>query len=121
MKILDPGHQYALASLDGSEEVVLTFVKRQGPSYPGNRGSHPGTTTQEVLRALIDRARYINGQIPCAETELSISLMETVVLLYEQRAARRHHRTLDIASVHDLDQIPTCAHCGHVACKGGCR
>jgi hypothetical protein len=53
VRTLDPGHRYALANLDGDGEDMLTFVKREGMLYPGNVGSHAGTTMQEVLRALI--------------------------------------------------------------------
>jgi hypothetical protein len=31
MKVIDAGHKYALAHLDGPGEEVLTFVKREGP------------------------------------------------------------------------------------------
>lgn len=55
MKVIDPGHVYDLRSLDGEQLNRLVFVKREGPSYPGNVGHYPGTTMQEVLRALIDR------------------------------------------------------------------
>ena len=66
MKVLDPGHDYALNVLDGllGEFERLTFVKRDNPpeKYPGNNSAHPGTTIQEVCRVLIERLRYVNGQ-----------------------------------------------------------
>lgn len=119
MKVLDPGHRYALDSLDGEFPQTLTFVKREGAKYPGNVGSHPGTTMQEVLRALIERAEYVNQQIPCAETTLAIGLMQSALYLFESRAARCHGRILD-ASVADLvDGVGKCKRCGHVGCVGG--
>src|SRR5258707_13345918 len=62
----------SLINLDGVCMQTLQFVKREGEGYPGNIGHHEGTTMQEVLRVLIDRAKYINGQIPCDETLLGI-------------------------------------------------
>ena len=67
MRVLDPGHRYALRHLDGDGETVLQFVNREGEKYPGNAGACEGTTMQEILRALIDRAAYVNGQASCEE------------------------------------------------------
>lgn len=94
MKVLDPGHAYSVAMLDCDErlEGLLTFVKREGEKYPGNVGNHPGTTMQEVLRALVDRAMYVYNQEPCTETESAIELMKAAIVCLEIRAARKHER-----------------------------
>ena len=63
MRVLDPGHTYQLKILDGNlgDFETLCHVKRIGTNYPGNIApAYPGTTTQEVLRAEIDRLRYVN-------------------------------------------------------------
>lgn len=120
MKVLDPGHAYSLDSLDGDFEQVLQFVKREGPKYPGNVGHYPGTTMQEVLRALIERATYVNNQIPCPETTLAVGLMQSALFLFESRAARRHGRVFE-ASIEDLVSGQNkCPLCGHVGCKQAC-
>ena len=74
MKILEPGHIYALNVLDGllGETDNLTFVNRE----PGKE--HPGYQTQEVLRALIDRTRH------CDKQHLRMALV-----LHEARALER--------------------------------
>lgn len=117
MKVIDPGHVYELASLDGGDPWRLTFVKREGSGYHGNVGHHPGTTMQEVLRALIERANYVNRQIPCAETEAAIGLLEAALVLFELRAARRHGRE-PVATVEEMVYGETCWKCGHVGCRG---
>ena len=117
MRVLDAGHLYELASLDGGDVRILRFVKRMGPKYPGNDWAYGGTTSQEVLRALIDRARYLNAQIPCAETEAIIGNLQTALLLFEIRAARVHGRPLDLPSLRDFERLVPCAHCLHVECK----
>lgn len=124
MRVIDKGHFYALRMLDTQFDdkcEYLTFVKREGPGYPGNVGHYPGTTTQEVLRALIDRGRYVNKQIPCPETEAAIHLMETALVLLEMRAARRHGRTLKADYMDGIVYGEVCKECGHVGCIGACR
>jgi hypothetical protein len=67
IQIIDPGHKYKLPSLDGKHEQVLQFVKRCDPGnptrFPGNTNAYPGTTIQCVLRALLERFRYLQKQV----------------------------------------------------------
>ena len=116
MRVLDAGHCYELASLDGDLVQQLQFVKREGGGYPGNVGRYPGTTSQEVLRALIHRAAYVNNQIPCWQTRLSLYLMGAVIWLYEHRAAKRHKR--EVPGLYEAVYGVTCENCGHVGCEG---
>ncbi len=120
MKVIDPGHEYTLDSLDGDQENRLVFVKREGEKYPGNVGHRPGTTMQEVLRALIDRAIYVNNQTPCRETGKAIEAMMTAVWQFELRAARRHGRSDDFG-IEEAVYGEKCHKCGHVGCKGECH
>jgi hypothetical protein len=120
VRVLDPGHYYELNPLDGESAVQrLQFVKREGKGYPDNVGHSPGTTSQEVLRVLIHRAGYVNNQIPCWQTRLSLYLMGFVVWLYEHRAAKRHKRT--VPGLHEAVWGATCKLCGHVGCLGSCH
>jgi hypothetical protein len=120
VRVLDPGHRYVLAHLDGDGETVLQFVKRQGPGYPGNEGRSEGVTLQEVLRALIDRATYVNGQIPCDETTSALAHMKSAVHAMETRAARLHGRPPPDAEESVYGEY--CRRCGHVGCDGSsCR
>ena len=118
MKVLDKGHQYELASFDGGTTQVLTFVKRNQPpgKYPGNTDAYPGTQTQEVLRALIDRAKYVNAQTPCMETTSSIDLLRQVLYLYESRHAHRHQLSLPSSLSSNIEEVPFCVSCGHLVC-----
>jgi hypothetical protein len=116
MKVLDNGHRYELMSLDGDSAIQrLQFVKREGKKYPGNVGHYPGTTSQEVFRVLHDRAIYVNGQIPCWQTRVSIWLTGAIIWLYEHRAAKRHKRKAP--SLFDAVYGETCRACGHVGCN----
>ena len=118
MKIIDPGHQYLLDTWDGGEPILLTFVKRDLPpeKFPGNIGHYPGTQSQEVLRALIDRAEYVQNQIPCRETEIFISCMRSGLQVLERRARRmRQQPELDIPLL-GIEKLPACGACGHIRC-----
>ena len=119
MRVLDAGHKFALRHLDGPGEEVLQFVKREGKGYPGNVGHYEGTTMQEVLRALISRAKYVDGQIPCYETDKSIELMRGALRWFEVRAARRHGRVFECNE--PIETADTCEKCGHIGCNGECR
>lgn len=120
MKVLDPGHLYELAILDGNDDFggnVLCFVKREGEGFPGNVGHYPGTTLQEVLRACADRIDYLNRQKPCAENDAIAGLLRTSIFLLENRAARNHGHFLKMESMARFMQAPACAECLHVACE----
>lgn len=134
MKVIDPGHEYRLDFLDGKglqctvylsgeRHVVrndtLTFVKREGEGYPGNVGHHAGTIIQEVLRVLIDRLKYVDNQIPCAETKNAMEDLRSAIIWLERRAAGRHGREVSFTSEVELQS--TCPKCLHIGCEGGCH
>jgi hypothetical protein len=98
MKVLEPGHVYELATWDGDgTPTVLSFVNREAGT------EHPGTQTQEVLRAeidaldvLIDRTNHCDGCLPWPGNERIIKAMSEAqrqlrlaLLFHEQRAMER--------------------------------
>lgn len=124
MKVIDPGHHYALAALDKPAGVaesyeLLKFVKREGEGYPGNAGHHSGTNIQEVLRALIDRVKYLDKQIPHDSNTVIVMNLRNALWLLECRAAERHGRKKP--RYIDIELEPTCSTCGHVGCEGTCH
>ncbi len=119
MQVVDPGHEYLLDALDGEQENRLVFVKREGPNYPGNLGHHAGTTMQEVLRALVDRAVYVNSQIPSAHTQAAIYYMKSAIFEFENRAAKRHGRAAP--DIENAVYGEKCKKCGHIGCHGECH
>lgn len=125
MEVIDPGHKYNLRLLDKSslsrEFQHLTFVKREGSGYPGNIGSHPGTTTQEVLRALIDRAKYVDNQIHHPYNDMTLIHLRSAMFFLELRAAERHGRLLPQFDLNIIETLPTCEKCNHIGCEGNCH
>lgn len=96
----------------------LGFVKREGEKFPGNVGSYPGTTTQEVLRALIARAKYVDAQIPHAHNKRVVGLLRRALFLLEDRAAERGgwRYVEDPAAIENTPLCPKCGH--HVGIEG---
>lgn len=125
MRVIDPGHVYELAYLDTNPENPasgqLSFVKREGPGYSGNRGHHAGTNLQEVLRAMIERVKYLDRQVPHVNNiGILVNLRHSLWLL-ELRAAERHGRAFDLSWGEGIEDHPTCPLCGHIGCKGDCK
>src|SRR4030095_12291812 len=120
MKVIDPGHKYELDNLDGSLKTSLTFVKREGNKYPGNTGHYEGTNLQEVMRALIDRTKYLNSQIYDQRNLAIINKLRECIWLLEDRAASRHSREFDFWP-DNIEFVPTCKYCGHIGCEENCR
>jgi hypothetical protein len=116
MKVLDPGHKYELNNLDGNAKTLLVFVKREGENYPGNIGHYQGTNLQEVIRALIDRLKYLNNQIPDESNLACIIKLRDCIWLLEDRAARRHNRDFDYYPS-NIEFELTCPKCGHIGCN----
>ncbi len=98
MKVIEPGHVYALDTLDGDgTPEILRFVNREAGT------EHEGTQTQEVLRAqidalnvLIDRTNHCDACIPWLGNERIIKAMSEAqrqlrlaLLFHEQRAMER--------------------------------
>ena len=115
VRIIDPGHIYGLMRLDGLGEEVLTFVKREGPRYPGNVGHHAGTTVQEVLRALVDRVQYVDNQISDSNNVVVLSSLRRALWHLEARAAQVHGLSFTQPD-ENIELMRTCATCGHVVC-----
>ena len=122
MKVIDPGHKYAIAHFDAGDDAidrVLTYVKREGPYYPGNVGSYSGTNLQEVTRTLIDRLKYVNRQQACDENQVALYHYREALMALERRAARIHGREIKFTKTPELMEF--CKKCGHIGCEGGCK
>ncbi len=117
-----PGHSYELDVYDneiscGGFRQYLFFMKRIGKRYPGNTGDpHSGTNCQEVLRVLIDRLKYLNNQIPCAETESCINMARQMIFMLEVRAKRVKGKVLylPLSSINYIEEHQVCKVCGHI-------
>jgi hypothetical protein len=117
MREIEPGHIYELASYDGAQSNIITYVKREGALYPGNIGAHPGTLTQESLRADAARLSYVNQQEPCNETSMALWHVRQALMLLEMRAKRKRGQVLPPLDIRAIEHIDSCRTCGHILCK----
>lgn len=93
MKVIEIGHVYrpTIRTPDGSsihygvdaENPEIVFVNKQ----PGQE--HDGTTTQEVLRVLLDRTRHCANCMPHRNNEQIIHHLRMALVLHEARALER--------------------------------
>ena len=92
-KTVEPGHIYELDWLDGvptNGANLLTFVNRKcdNPHHAcGER--HAGTQSQEVLRALIDRAKHLDNCLHWDGNALVVHHLRMALALLESRALLR--------------------------------
>lgn len=88
MKIINPGHIYELRQLGDDATQTIKFIKRSGGAVQYDQ-EWAGLQTQEVLRVLIDRTKYLDTVLPCKETKESIKHLQMALYWYEVRALRR--------------------------------
>lgn len=97
MKVLEKGHIYQpnnRGKITGATmeclEQKITFINKE----PGSE--HPGTTTQEVIRILLDRTRHCNNCLPHPNNERVIYHLRMALGLHEARALERKIEKGDI-------------------------
>ncbi len=128
MKEIDPGHCYILDVYDRkpwqNDFQSLTFMKRIGdPAEPTLRSRYPGneppgycgTNCQEVIRALIARVAYLDGQHSCFENRVILFCLKIALWLFEFRAARVKGKFLPVNPL-TAWRRSTCRECGHIQC-----
>jgi hypothetical protein len=59
--------------------------------------NHEGTTNQEVLRALIDRVKYLDSQLPWDGNSKIIEHLRMALVLHEARVLERKTETGKLA------------------------
>src|ERR1700685_4065659 len=103
MKIIEPGHIYELDWLDGQPKTFGTMAKLPVSGFTlrteynenqlvfVNREDkpHPGTQTQEVLRALIDRTQHCDRCLRWEGNDKIIKHLRMALALHEARALER--------------------------------
>lgn len=84
MKVIEDGHVFALNSLDGDgTPEMLRFVNRESGM------EHPGTTTQEVCRALIQRTQHCDACLRWEGNDEIIQHFRMIIALHEARGMIR--------------------------------
>lgn len=82
MKVIKPGQEYELRNLKSSTTTNLKFY--QCPDIHGELVEGP--SSQEVIRALIDRVKQIDKEQPWPGNALIIQNLRNAIALFEFRA-----------------------------------
>ena len=89
MNVTDEGHRYSLDQIDPSTKQI--YGEKQDLQFlniEDGRRTH-GVTTQEVIRALIDRTWYCNDCLPWSGNKLIVDHLRMALMLHEARAMIR--------------------------------
>ena len=86
MRVLDPGHRYALDNLETDGETILQF--RKDPALHDGDG-YEGPSCQEVLRAVIDRVLELDREKFDIENAIILYDLRHAIAAFEARAIRR--------------------------------
>lgn len=93
MKVLEKGHIYQPENRNedmNCRSQTITFVNKEPHS------KHGGTTTQEVIRILIDRTRHCANCMPHPNNERIVYHLRMALVLHEARALERKVEKGDI-------------------------
>ena len=121
MKELDPGHKYEVDNYYSfiGDTQTITFMKREGENYPFNVGHYSGTNSQELLRILISRCKYLMKQKGHKNNFAILDKFREILWLFEDRAAEVHgFNSFPFKSNSNIEEEPVCKRCGHIMCKG---
>lgn len=95
MKVLEKGHVYQptnrqvefnvqdIKRYEDIQNQTITFINKE----PG--AEHDGTTTQEIIRILIDRTRHCANCMPHPNNERIVYHLRMALILHEARALER--------------------------------
>ena len=83
MKTIVAGHEYELDNIrdDGCQKLNFRNIN--------NGADAVGTSNQEVVRALIDRVKFLDNQVHWHGTELILQHLRMVIALHESRHLER--------------------------------
>lgn len=91
MKVIIPGHRYALENMiSGESPQELQFVTKAPGAEPVD-----GTTNEEVLAMLVDRLKNLQAVFPCRENALAITKLEEANMWLEARTRDRNRRGVE--------------------------
>ena len=85
MEQIDVGHKYKLKTIQGND-IELQFYKDE--KHNGGCGCD-GVISQEVLRALLDRQKFLDAQKSCKQNKKIIKYLRKALIQFEIRHLER--------------------------------
>jgi hypothetical protein len=104
MRILVPGHRFALKNMGNDGEQIVQFIQKAphvvNPDDPVATVREfvtveEGTTNEEVLLMVLARLNYLNVKMPCRENALAITKLEEALMWLDRRTASRTARGVE--------------------------
>lgn len=93
MKVIIAGHEYEVSSQDGKKVMGTIFFIQKKPNAKGVLELvKNGTTTEEVLKVLIDRVEHLDTKVPSKENKAAIKSLKNALTNLENRTADRIKR-----------------------------
>jgi len=93
MRVTIEGHSYLLDASNGTTQP-LDFIRKENCDGALVLVAN-GTTTEEVLRVLIDRMKYLQNSVPSIENVIVITKLEEALRWLEMRTADRIARNVE--------------------------
>jgi len=94
MQCLEPGHRYLLNNNKEDGSVELTFFRDEKLNKEGHLS---GTSSQEVIRALIDRQAFLDRQLPHdVNTDIVYHLRKALVLFESRHLDRLVEKNIPV-------------------------
>src|SRR3990167_7752109 len=91
MKVIVSGHEYEVLNADGTRVIgVLQFLQKKKGKLVKD-----GTTTEQVIKILIDRIEFLQEKVPCDENTAAITALQTALTALEERTADRIERGVE--------------------------
>lgn len=87
MRCIEPGHRYVLQ--DNKSDVHANNLQFFQDGAINGGDNVPGTTNQEVLRALINRVAFLNEQVPNPVNYQITKHLRMALALHEMRHIER--------------------------------
>lgn len=93
MQVIDAGHTYELANVDGGVQT-LQFIRKE--EKDGKLETMiDGTTNEEVVEVLIDRLTFLNEKLYSPHNDAAINGLKAVRETLERRTADRKNRGVE--------------------------
>ena len=92
MRVIRSGHCYKVENFENkSESQEIQFIEKE-QIEPGSTELvtvYDGTTTEELLKVLINRMQYLQGKLPCRENAIVITKLEESLMWLDKKNADR--------------------------------
>ncbi|MEY5049431.1 MAG: hypothetical protein RLZZ175_2790 [Bacteroidota bacterium] len=97
MNVLVEGHTYELPNFENTNSPgqILQFIHKEHQGNGELKTINDGTTTEEVIKVLINRLNSLQAKFPCRENAISITKLDEALLWLNKRTEDRKARNVE--------------------------